>query len=37
MEQYVTPTLQIYLLDGCDVVTVSDPNDNNWSDIENWE
>jgi hypothetical protein len=37
MKDYKTPILEIYLLDNNDIVTVSDSNDNNFSDIDDWE
>ena len=37
MKEYVTPILKIYFFTGHDIVTASDPNDNNYSDIEDWE
>ena len=37
MEEYVTPLLTIHLLEESkDIVTASDPNDNNYSDLD-WE
>lgn len=34
---YGAPTLEVTYFYGNDVVTASDPNDNNFSDIEDWD
>ncbi len=34
---YGTPTLDVIYLYDNDVVTASNPNDNNFSDIEDWD
>ena len=37
MKIYAAPIVEIHVLTGCDVVTASDPFDNNFGDIDNWE
>jgi len=34
---YGEPTLEVTYFYGNDVVTASDPNDNNFSDIDDWD
>ena len=36
MKDYKTPIMEIYFLNGCDIVTLSDSNDNNFEDSEDW-
>lgn len=36
MENYVSPMLEIYNFENCDIVTASDSNDNNFGDID-WD
>ena len=36
MKRYTAPMMEIYVLAGNDVVTASNPNDNNYGDID-WE
>jgi hypothetical protein len=34
MKEYVTPSIELWQLGNQDVVTASDPNDNNYGDID---
>lgn len=36
MKEYVTPWLVVYSWVDADIVTASDPNDNNWEDDGDW-
>lgn len=33
-KEYVTPSIELWRLEAADVVTVSDPNDNDYGDID---
>ena len=37
MQDYKTPIIQIRCFESCDIVTLSDSNDNNFEDIEDWD
>ena len=34
MKEYVTPSIELYALEQKDVITASNPNDNNYGDID---